>query len=252
MCNISFDKFLSNFCLSDARFVSVSFLVDLLAMDTKEIRRTNLRLLAEQYGGQRELADKADIMPSQLSHIIGINPIRNLGEQLARKIERNLGLSSGFLDQPFPASLSANSFPLEASIYLPVIEISIISGSNSFELKKVSDGVLTKKWLKDNGVSSEKVFEYGISDNNMSPNLMPNDRLIIDAAQNEWIDASVFLVCLNGRLQVKRFFRLLGDEFKLSNDNTDKALFPDLIIPFSKIGEIGIVGRVIAIQRNLF
>ena len=110
-------------------------------MDTKEIRRTNLRLLAEQYGGQRELADKADIMPSQLSHIIGINPIRNLGEQLARKIERNLGLSSGFLDQPFPASLSANSFPLEASIYLPVIEISIISGSNSFELKKVSDGV---------------------------------------------------------------------------------------------------------------
>ena len=243
---------MGNLCLSTARFVGVLFLVDLLAMDTKEIRRTNLRLLAEQYGGQRELADKADIMPSQLSHIIGINPIRNLGEQLARKIERNLGLSSGFLDQPFPASLSANSFPLETSIYLPVIEISIISGSNSFELKKVADGVLTKKWLQDNGVSSEKVFEYGISDNNMSPNLMPNDRLIVDAAQNEWIDASVFLVCLNGRLQFKRFFRLLGDEFKLSNDNIDKALFPDLIIPFSKIGEIGIVGRVIAIQRNLF
>ncbi|RKW37834.1 MAG: hypothetical protein D8B60_12015 [Moraxella sp.] len=143
MGNISFDKLLSKLCLSTARFVGVLFLVDLLAMDTKEIRRTNLRLLAEQYGGQRELADKADIMPSQLSHIIGINPIRNLGEQLARKIERNLGLSSGFLDQPFPANLSANSFPLEASIYLPVIEISIISGSNSFELKKIADGVLT-------------------------------------------------------------------------------------------------------------
>lgn len=221
-------------------------------MDTKEIRRANLRLLAEQYGGQRALADKADIVPSQLSHIIGMNPIRNLGEQLARKIERNLGLSTGFLDQPFPVHLSENAFPLETSIYLPLIEVSVSSNSNSFELKKIADGALTKKWLLDNGVSSEKVFEYNLSDNNMSPNLIVNDRLIVDATQNEWVDANVFLVCMNGRLYVKRFFRLIGDEFRLSSDNTDKALFPDLIIPFSKMGEIGIVGRVITVLRNLF
>jgi len=221
-------------------------------MDTKEIRRANLRLLAEQYGGQRALADKADIVPSQLSHIIGMNPIRNLGEQLARKIERNLGLSTGFLDQPSPVNLSENAFPLETSIYLPLIEVSVSSNSNSFELKKIADGALTKKWLLDNGVSSEKVFEYNFSDNNMSPNLIVNDRLIVDATQNEWVDANVFLVCMNGRLYVKRFFRLIGDEFRLSSDNTDKALFPDLIIPFSKMGEIGIVGRVITVLRNLF
>ena len=221
-------------------------------MDTKEIRRANLRLLAEQYGGQRALADKADIVPSQLSHIIGMNPIRNLGEQLARKIERNLGLSTGFLDQPSPVNLSENAFPLETSIYLPLIEVSVSSNSNSFELKKIADGALTKKWLLDNGVSSEKVFEYNFSDNNMSPNLIVNDRLIVDTTQNEWVDANVFLVCMNGRLYVKRFFRLIGDEFRLSSDNTDKALFPDLIIPFSKMGEIGIVGRVITVLRNLF
>ena len=221
-------------------------------MDTKEIRRANLRLLAEQYGGQRALADKADIVPSQLSHIIGMNPIRNLGEQLARKIERNLGLSTGFLDQPSPVNLSENAFPFAPSIYLPLITVSVSSNSNSFELKKIADGALTKKWLLDNGVSSEKVFEYDFSDNNMSPNLIVNDRLIVDAAQNEWVDANVFLVCMNGRLYVKRFFRLIGDEFRLSSDNVDKALFPDLIIPFSKMGEIGIVGRVITVLRNLF
>lgn len=221
-------------------------------MDTKEIRRANLRLLAEQYGGQRALADKADIVPSQLSHIIGMNPIRNLGEQLARKIERNLGLSTGFLDQPSPVNLSENAFPFGTSIYLPLIKVSVSSNSNSFELKKIADGALTKKWLLDNGVSSEKVFEYDFSDNNMSPNLIVNDRLIVDAAQNEWVDANVFLVCMNGRLYVKRFFRLIGDEFRLSSDNVDKALFPDLIIPFSKMGEIGIVGRVITVLRNLF
>ena len=124
-------------------------------MDTKEIRRANLRLLAEQYGGQRALADKADIVPSQLSHIIGMNPIRNLGEQLARKIERNLGLSTGFLDQPSPVNLSENAFPFETSIYLPLIKVSVSSNSNSFELKKIPDGALTKKRLLDNGVSSE-------------------------------------------------------------------------------------------------
>ena len=51
---------------------------------------------------------------------------------------------------------------------------------------------------------------------------------------------------------MKRFFRLIGDEFRLSSDNVDKALFPDLIIPFSKMGEIRIVGRVITVLRNLF
>ena len=123
---------------------------------------------------------------------------------------------------------------------------------NTVEMQKVSDGILTKKWLIDNELTSEKVFEYQFLDSNMQPNLMQNDHLVIDAAQNELSDENVFLLCLNGRLQVKRFFRLLGDEFKLSSDNSDKSLFPDLIIHIAKMNEIGVIGRVIAVQRNLF
>lgn len=221
--------------------------------DTKEIRRANLRLLAEQYGGQRALAEKADLVPSQLNHIIGLNPVRNLGEKLARKIEQNLGLSHGVLDYPLPTNLSLDMLLTQTSVYLPLIDVSVVSDSiNTVEMQKISDGILTRKWLIDNGLTSEKVFEYQFLDSNMQPNLMPNDRLIIDAAQNELSDENVFLLCLNGRLQVKRFFRLLGDEFKLSSDNSDKSLFPDLIIHIAKMKEIGVIGRIIAVQRNLF
>lgn len=221
--------------------------------DTKEIRRANLRLLAEQYGGQRALAEKADLVPSQLNHIIGLNPVRNLGEKLARKIEQNLGLSHGVLDYPLPTNLSLDMLLTQTSVCLPLIDVSVVSDSmNTVEMQKISDGILTRKWLIDNGLTSEKVFEYQFLDSNMQPNLMPNDRLIIDAAQNELSDENVFLLCLNGRLQVKRFFRLLGDEFKLSSDNSDKSLFPDLIIHIAKMNEIGVIGRIIAVQRNLF
>lgn len=221
--------------------------------DIKEIRRANLRLLAEQYGGQRALAEKADLVPSQLNHIIGLNPVRNLGKKLARKIEQNLGLSHGVLDYPLPTNLSLDMLLTQTSVCLPLIDVSVVADSmNTVEMQKISDGILTRKWLIDNGLTSEKVFEYQFLDSNMQPNLMPNDRLIIDAAQNELSDENVFLLCLNGRLQVKRFFRLLGDEFKLSSDNSDKSLFPDLIIHIAKMNEIGVIGRIIAVQRNLF
>jgi transcriptional regulator with XRE-family HTH domain len=62
-----------------------------------DIRLGNLRLLISKYGGQRRLADAAEMNPSHLSQIV--TGRRGLGETLARRIEETLGLPHLWLDQ---------------------------------------------------------------------------------------------------------------------------------------------------------
>jgi|GEM_PF-453070 len=66
---------------------------------TKELRRTNLRKLAKEYGSINLLAKRLHRAPSQLSHLIGSNATKLIGDQLAHKIEHKLGLPAGWLDQ---------------------------------------------------------------------------------------------------------------------------------------------------------
>jgi hypothetical protein len=67
-------------------------------MNSKEIRRKNLRELVRKADSGAAFAKQADIAPSLLSQILSQNPTRNIGDKLARKIEERLRLPSGWLD----------------------------------------------------------------------------------------------------------------------------------------------------------
>lgn len=67
-------------------------------MKPHEIRRENLRKIAEKLGGLSKIGEILGRNRSQMSHIIGPNPVRGIGENLAREIEIALKLKSGYLD----------------------------------------------------------------------------------------------------------------------------------------------------------
>ena len=68
-------------------------------VDIDEIRRENLRAEAAARGGPAALAKLLGGMSdSQMSQIIGKNPTRSIGDQLARKIEEQLELPPYHLD----------------------------------------------------------------------------------------------------------------------------------------------------------
>ncbi|WP_340618252.1 S24 family peptidase [Xenorhabdus entomophaga] len=73
-------------------------------METKDIRRNNLRTLMAQYGRQgtskASFAELIGIPPSQLSQLTSDNVVRNIGDIIARRIEGNLDLPTGWLDVP--------------------------------------------------------------------------------------------------------------------------------------------------------
>lgn len=104
-----------SFCMDDPKFTSwympdqyqsvISHLgndCSNRAMDVKAIRRSRLRkLIAERFHGiNAQLASKIERQPDYVSRLLTEKPRhrRDLGEKLAREIERKVGLPSGWLD----------------------------------------------------------------------------------------------------------------------------------------------------------
>jgi hypothetical protein len=66
-----------------------------------EIRQKNLQLLARQYEHVTQFSKQAGVGNSQIDQMLkNREPIRNLGEKLARRIEANMGLPPGWMDSP--------------------------------------------------------------------------------------------------------------------------------------------------------
>lgn len=83
-------------------------------MNIKQIRYTNARRLVSQSGGITAFANKIDKSQSQASQIAGENPIKGIGDKVAKQIEQAFGLPVGWLDRS-PESATAenqNDVPL--------------------------------------------------------------------------------------------------------------------------------------------
>lgn len=102
-------------------------------MNSKDIRRENLRALAKSIGGITALAKLLDKSQSQISHLIGTNPIKNIGDRLANQIEKVFNKPHGWLDHEHPelvkllgidSSLQKRGFNIE---WVPLIHWQQIS-----------------------------------------------------------------------------------------------------------------------------
>ena len=69
-------------------------------MDIFEIRYRNFRLLAGHRGGITEAAAKLGKTQGQISHFGGTNPIKNIGNDIAREIEVAWEKPRGWMDAP--------------------------------------------------------------------------------------------------------------------------------------------------------
>ena len=63
----------------------------------KEHRRENLLALERQYGSLEALSDAVGVSASYLSQM---KKIRHMGDRVARRIEKKIGLQPGSMDQP--------------------------------------------------------------------------------------------------------------------------------------------------------
>lgn len=67
-------------------------------MDSKSIRYQNTRILVDSVGGISSFAEKIGKGQSQTSQFAGTNPIKGIGNKVAREIEETFGKPHGWLD----------------------------------------------------------------------------------------------------------------------------------------------------------
>lgn len=67
-------------------------------MNVKDIRRKNLRAIARSVGGVTQLAERLGKSQSQISHLIGTNPVKNIGDRFAAEVEKAFEKPHGWLD----------------------------------------------------------------------------------------------------------------------------------------------------------
>lgn len=67
-------------------------------MDSKSIRYQNTRILVDSIGGISNFAERINKGQSQTSQFAGTNPIKGIGNKVAREIEEAFGKPHGWLD----------------------------------------------------------------------------------------------------------------------------------------------------------
>ena len=70
-----------------------------------DIRRDNARQLAEKCESKQEFSARIDRESTQVSRFIGKNPTKNIGDSLARHIEKCFNLPTGWMDNDHSISV---------------------------------------------------------------------------------------------------------------------------------------------------
>ncbi|WP_346399703.1 LexA family transcriptional regulator [Pseudomonas syringae] len=149
-------------------------------MKIPDTRLQNLkRVLSDQKLRLTHLADRLGKAPAQVSAFAGKNPTKGIGDQIAREIEKALGLHMGYLDLTYGVGEFSNATVLgHTGRKLPVIG-SIAAGSwcdtnPHFDLTHAED------WIEAPGPVGPMAFILRVEGVSMEPKFSEGDKVVID------------------------------------------------------------------------
>lgn len=149
-------------------------------MRISDTRLQNFRRLLDEK--KLRLIDVAELLgkaPAQVSAFGGKNPTKGIGDQIAREIEKSLGLSNGSLDVPYGlVDFNNGSVVGYVGRKLPVIG-SIAAGSWC-EATEVFDPRDAEEWIEAPGPVGPKAFILRVEGISMEPKFTEGDKIVID------------------------------------------------------------------------
>jgi phage repressor protein C with HTH and peptisase S24 domain len=228
-------------------------------MDTNSIRRENLRALAARYDTQAEFAAACGTAPSVISLIVSPNPKRNLGHQLARKIETAQKLPMGWLDsvhakEPgetvdltfLPAALAQKINSYRAVVEIERFDIagSMGPGTEPPEMNMVVEHMsLDAGWVRQNLVytSLENLKLISGRGDSMAPTIRSGDALIVDVGVTTVDSDAIYYFQMRGQLHIKRIQRNL-DGLTIISDN---GQYREIDVPATREDDIKVLAQII-------
>lgn len=247
----------------------------ILGMETKDIRRHRLhKLLLTMFSGRKSaLAEAIGKPASYVSRLFSDNPAhsRNIGESMAREIERSLGVHSGYLDTPLtrleaggawdpatnpdeispttmdiPVRLAQKIERYNGHVNIPVmdVEASMGPGSHPPETEVVASCMsLEVEWLRRTvtmtDLSNLRIIT-GMGES-MYPTIKHGDLLLIDTGVKSVTYDAVYLLAMSTVLLVKRIQREL-DGIRIVSDNQQ---YKEIMVPSDLEERVQVLGRVV-------
>lgn len=218
-------------------------------MDISNIRLANLRKLAEIAGGRPALADKLEMAYSQLTHLIGKTPIRNIGNTIARKAETAFDLPHGWMDQvhdDIPVRNYADAQPIEMTpvigwqkpsdlpdgefFHIPHFKIDFSAGHGRTAFEPIPNSkslAFRYDWARENGISIADLFVVDLVGDSMWPTLRDGSAVLFNRAKRRVIDRSVYALRYGDQLKIKRLETRYDKALILISDN--KIYEPEVI-----------------------
>lgn len=153
-------------------------------MDSKSIRYKNTRLLVDQVGGVSNFAEKIGKGQSQISQFAGTNPIKGIGNKVAREIEIAFTKPYGWLDTPHDVENSKNSEKYRSKIEVytgkQVPIISWIQAATWSTTNSTTWNTQFEEWLPSNPKCGEHGYGLIVFGESMQPDFRPNDKIYVN------------------------------------------------------------------------
>lgn len=207
----------------------------------KENRLHNVRQLVERNGGVTSFATRLGVRKQYVSQIAGQGneeARKPIGDDMARKIEREFSLPKGFLDQdPEQSKESVEKY----QVRVPMLQV---AGSNKnqelarFKEDAVSEIVFIRPWMRQhvNASDHDHMNVATVRTDKMSPTFNRGDWVIIDAAVHDIVDAGIFVFERDGVLYINRLqptkegIKLLCDNQHYETEVLDKAELAKIVV----------------------
>lgn len=208
-----------------------------------QIRLANtLRLLDETKLKRKDLSEKAEIGYSLLSQYIGKNPTKNIGDEVAERIEKAFDKPKGYLDQNFeldsmsssklkiveddsekvsniihhsasPIIVNKKEFSREY-IWLDVVNASFSCGdgiSIEYHFDEVRDSIpFPPEFFIRKQVKPENTKLLVASGDSMEDYIYDQDLFAIDVTSTEILDGQIYAVYFEGEGMLKQIFKEEG------------------------------------------
>lgn len=248
-------------------------------MNIKDIRLENMLSLIKEAGSQAAFCEKVGIQPTEASQIKSPTNKRNIGDELARRIEKAFEKELYWLDssrQKVDKS-STNTIREQLRDYnsvrsqgvLPPSHFGAVEswdsstplGEDEVEIPYYMDielaagvgldtGIETnglklrfgKSFLRRKMVSEESAACVRVTGNSMEPRLFDGDVVAVNLADTKIRDGKTYAINHDGLLRIKILSLLPGGKMKISSYNADEH--PDEIVSAEERKAIRIIGRI--------
>jgi SOS-response transcriptional repressor LexA len=117
-----------------------TFFSEVILMNTiSDIRLANARVLSAEYKNPAEFARVIDRESTQVSRFMGANPTKNIGDRMARHIEKACGKPTGWLDTDRISEGRSNSVDHKIRGEIPnAVPLILWDNVNDFENQKLA------------------------------------------------------------------------------------------------------------------